>query len=132
MILTLTRTGTAEQLPRRSPAGYLVSVALHGAPCKEDRRLARTHRCLVLSGTIEGSAIEEHITPHISDLPRKVRIAAASGRIGSLGAVVARGEVIGVGFIRNGRPSLSMTLAASSGTVTVRGAGPLVPGFTPP
>ena len=57
---------------------------------------------------------------------------AASGRLSSLGAVTAKGDMTGVGFIRTGRRSLSVTLTARSGTLTVMGLGPLVPSFTPP
>jgi hypothetical protein len=130
--LTLTQTGTSPHPPHRLQPRYAVSVGLHGARCKEDQRLGATHLCLALSGTIDGSAIEEQPIPPIGDLPTKIRIVTASGRISSLGAVVAKGEMIGVGFIRKGRRSLSMTLAARSGTVSVKGVGPLVPGFTPP
>jgi len=129
--LALKPTGTTtHSLPPRPP--YAVSLRLHGAPCNSGQRLGAARGCLSLSGTLAGSVIEERRVAPVGDIPGRLRIVAASGRVSSLGAVVANGEMIGVGFIRRGRRSLRLTLVARLGTVSLTAFGPPVASFTAP
>jgi hypothetical protein len=129
--VTLKPPGTSPRHPSPSQRRYAVSLGLRGARCEQGQRLGATHACLALVGTIHGSAVEQRPSPPVGDLPTSIRI-AASGRISSVGAVVAKGEMVGVGFIRTVRRSLKMTLAGNSGTVTVMALGPVAPGVAPP
>lgn len=119
-------------LRQTAPARYAVSIGLHGGRCAANRQGGGAQSCLVLAGTVTGSALAERAKARVADLPARIGIAAASGRVSPLGPVAAQGEMSGVGFIRSGRRSLSLTLAAKGGTVAMRGVGPLVPGFSPP
>lgn len=127
--LTLTQTAPSSQYPTRSGSEYAVTVSLSGARCPRVRHRAASHPCLALSGEVAGSAIKERTFP---DLPPKLRIGAASGRISNLGAVTAQGALTGTGYIRKGRRKLWTAFTGSSGTVSIGGHGPSIGGFQEP
>jgi hypothetical protein len=115
-----------------------VTILIHAAQATAATRRAeltlvsptcgRRKHCLRLLGTLTGTLTAQATIP---DVGRRYAI-VATGTITSLGRVSARGEADGVGFIREGRERLSLTLRTGSDRVTIAALSPEVPGFTSP
>lgn len=88
----------------------------------------RRRHCLRLLGTLRGTLTAQATIP---DVGRRYAV-VATGTIDSLGRVSATGEADGVGFIREGRERLTLTLRTASDRVTIDALSPEVPGFTSP
>lgn len=88
----------------------------------------RRKRCLRLLGTLTGTLTAQATIP---DIGRRYAV-AATGTISPLGRVAATGQADGVGFIREGRERLSLTLRTRSDRVTIDALSPEVAGFTSP
>jgi hypothetical protein len=85
--------------------------------------------CISLNGTAQGRLTG---SPRgVPDVGRSYSL-SATGRIGSLGRVLIRGEVVGTGFISHAHELLKLTLTAMSGQVTIVAYSAMVKGFTSP
>jgi len=124
--LTLDQIGPAGG---RAGAEYRVLITLRGASCAPRGSARPRRRCLALSGAIHGRGEQRLVNP---DTAPEIVLSAASGQIRSLGRVGVRGQLRGTGFIRRARRTARLTLTARTGTLSVYGEGPLVPGFAAP
>jgi hypothetical protein len=129
--ITLTQKEAFPEAPLPMGTSYRASITLRASKCSRSGGQPG-HRCIELTGSLNGSAVDDLPKHVIADVPRRIRLSGASGHVHPLGTVSARGELTGTGFILRGHRTLTLTLVTRSGSVSLVGEGPRVPGFTPP
>ncbi len=108
---------------RSTGATRQLSLTIEGPTC------GRRRHCLRLLGVLKGTISVRPAT--IPDLGKRYTL-LAGGHLDALGRVTATGEVVGVGFIKEGREALTLALRTDLGTVAISARSPEVPGFTTP
>lgn len=100
-----------------------LELTLSGAPC------AGAEHCLRLSGLLSGTLSARPAM--IPDVGKRYDV-SVSGSLSTFSHVSATGNVTGVGFVRVGRETLTLTLETPQGKVMIVTLSPRVPGFTSP
>ena len=127
LVLGATTAPPATPGPAPSPQTRGFTLTFSAPPCSA-QHLKAPRRCVVLHGTVTGTALAAPRNPDVGT----TFVMTGNGRVAPVGVVSASGITSSLGFIARGRFPLTLRLRTARGQITIIARGPVVKGFSSP